>query len=153
MDNARTAGRNEFIDSLMRDVSPEELPLISDYQSAIDAPSVKNIDGLEFGIEDAVVALGPLIVFAGTKVFTDLSQWTLQTGEKIAEKYIKKGTEHLLSRWLSSPKKGGLREVLNEDGKRELMSMVRASFRNKKIPKENVDKVLAALERRLFDDR
>lgn len=152
MDQIAWAGRDAFTRELMNDVSPDEIPLIADYQAAIEAKSSgSNVGGLEFGIEDAVIALGPLVVVAGTKLFTDLAQWATTSTEKVIKNYIRKGAQRLLASWLGKPTKGGLRDVLTDEGKKEIVAMVRSSFKGKKIPKEKTDKVIAALERRLFE--
>lgn len=46
-------------------------PLVTDYIAAIDAARGKSVDGLEFGIEGMVEALGPLVVLVSTTLFTD----------------------------------------------------------------------------------
>jgi len=151
MNRINAAGCDSFIRGLMNDVSPDEIPLIADYKAALAASSSgAPVGGLEFGLEDALVALGPLVIFAGTKVFSDLGDWALSRAEDVLKKYIVKGAQRLLACWLDKPVKGGLNDVLTEDGKKEIISIVRTSFKGSKIPREKVDKVIAALEQRLF---
>jgi hypothetical protein len=151
MTNERTCGRDLFIQGLLSDLSPLELPLLPDYLAAINAPEVKSVDGLEFGIEGIAEALGPAVVFVGSALFTDLGKWAIEGSEELIKKYIKAGYQKALSNWMRLPVKGALKEVLTEEGKAELMAMVRASFRGKKVSKEKIDRVMAALQRRLFE--
>jgi hypothetical protein len=143
-------GREVFIRQLVEDVAPAETPLVTDYIAAIDAARGKSVDGLEFGIEGVVEALGPLVVLVSTTLFTDLGKWALAGTEGAIKSVIKKGGQKLLTAWLGAPKKGGLKDVLTDQGKAELLAMVRASLRGKKIEREKVDKIMAALEKRLF---
>ena len=152
MNAGTTTGCDVFIRDLMEDVSPQEVPLIPDYKSAINASKVRHVEGLEFGLDDiAGAALGPLVILAGSNLFSDLGRWAMESTEEVFNTYIKKGSQKLLSYWLDDPKKGGLKDILTAEGKNEVLALVRSSFKGKKVPKEKVDKVIAALERRLFN--
>ncbi|WP_445220512.1 hypothetical protein ACKWRH_10865 [Bradyrhizobium sp. Pa8] len=144
-------GREVFIRQLVNDVAPAEAPLVPDYIAAVDAAKAKSVDGLEFGIEGFVEALGPLVVLVSTTLFTDLGKWALSGTEEAIKTLIKQGGQRLLAAWLGAPKKGGLKDVLTDQGKSELLAMVRASLKGKKIEKEKIDKIMAALEKRLFE--
>src|SRR4051794_31798082 len=104
------------IRELMNDVAPREVPLIDDYLAALDASTARHVDGLEFGLDDVTATIGPLVVLAGTTLFTDLGKWAIARTEAAIETYIKKGMQKLLSGWIDHPKKGGLHDVLTEEG-------------------------------------
>ena len=151
MDRYVAAGCDAFTRALMFDVSPQEIGFIPDYKAAIEAKSGSSrTGGLEFGIEDAMIALGPLVVFAGQKVFSDLGDWAISGAEKVIKRYISEGAQRFLPGFLRDPKKGSLRDILTDEGKEEIIAILRSSFKGKNIPKEQTEKVLVAVKRQLF---
>lgn len=152
MENAQRTARAVLIRDLMDDVAPAEVPLTADYIAALEAPEAGSVDGFEFGIEDIVSTIGPYVALAGAALYASLSKWAVERTADVIKKYLVLGGEKILQTWLGRPSKGGLKGALTPEGKQELLRPVRAAFNGKKVSKDKVDKVMAAIERRLSND-
>lgn len=152
MESAQRTARAAFIRDLMEDIAPAEAPLTADYIAAVDAPDVGSVGGQQFGIEDFGSTIGPYVALAGAALYASLSNWAVERTADVIKKYLVLGGEKVIDKWLGRPTRGGLRGTLTPDGKQELLKLVRASFKGKKISKDKVDKVMAAIERQFSDD-
>lgn len=120
-----TKQRLEFCELLLGDIAPDETEFAPEYVKAAGHWDKPGSDlGPEFGITEAAVASGPVVVWIGLRVFDLIMEWGGAVAKKTIEGFIVDRGKEKLKSWLSAPKSTQLAGALTHEGKKELLALI-----------------------------
>jgi len=117
--------RLELCEFLLEDLSPGEVEFVREYaRAAGDATDGGRALGPEFGVPEAAVLLGPVVVVIGQRVYDLVLEWVGNVAQKTVEGFIVDRGKEKLKAWLAAPRRNGIGDALTAEGKAELIGLV-----------------------------